>query len=135
MNERTDWIRLTHLMAGDGWGEFHLPRPGDEVLVAFEHGDPDRPVIVGCLYNNTHKLFFDLNSTNHGPELQKVFAIKDLGRNLFIMDPGKATRPKTTQLNQDQTITLYGEGATEPSSVQIGKNDDETPGLPGKGSQ
>jgi len=135
-NERTDWIRLTHLMAGNGWGEFHLPRPGDEVLVAFEHGDPDRPVIVGCLYNDKHKLFFDLNpKTTHGPKLQKVFAIKDPGGNLFIMDPGDGKSPSTKQLNKDQTITLYSEGATEPSSVQIGKNEDETPGLPGKGSQ
>ena len=134
-NERTDWIRLTHLMAGDGWGEFHLPRPGDEVLVAFEHGDPDRPVIVGCLYNDQHKLPFDLSNTTDGVNLKKLFAIKDPGGNLFIMDPGDGNSPSTKQLDKKQTITLYSEGATEPSFVQIGKNEDDTPGLPGKGSQ
>jgi type VI secretion system secreted protein VgrG len=147
VNERTDWIRLTHLMAGNGWGEFHLPRPGDEVLVAFEHGDPDRPVIVGCLYNDWHTPCFNLNTPTPIPpdtkltpaqdqekkladNLKKVFAIKDPGGNLFIMDPGTGTNPSTEQVNNHQTITLYGEGATEPSSIQIGKNDDETPGLP-----
>jgi type VI secretion system secreted protein VgrG len=136
MNERTDWIRLTHLMAGSGWGEFHLPRPGDEVLVAFEHGDPDRPVIVGCLYNNTHQLFFDFTpTTDHGPKLQKVFAIKDPGGNLFIMDPGDGKSPSTKQLNEQQTITLYSEGAKKAaSSIQIGKNAEDTPGVPKKGS-
>jgi len=136
VSERTDWIRLTHLMAGDGWGEFHLPRPGDEVLVAFEHGDPDRPIIVGCLYNDKHKLFFNLKPTTiPGPKLQKVFAIKDPGGNLFIMDPGTETKPENPTNGNAQTISLYSYAKKAPASVQIGFNDKDTPGLPGKGSQ
>ena len=130
-DERTDWIRLTHLMAGNGWGEFHLPRPGDEVLVAFEHGDPDRPVIVGCLYNDTHKMPFDLSSRNKDHvKLKKLFAIKDPGGNLFIMDPGEETSPEHPGVAKGQTISLYSPSTKHPSSVQIGQNDENWPGKP-----
>ena len=129
-NERTDWIRLTHLMAGNGWGEFHLPRPGDEVLVAFEHGDPDRPVIVGCLYNDKHAIPFDLGDTDNGANLKKLFAIKDPGGNLFIMDPGEETHAAHPESGKKQTISLRSPSTEHPSSVQIGHNAEESPGIP-----
>lgn len=46
------WIRVSQIWAGKRWGAFFWPRTGQEVLVAFEHGDPDRPVIVGSVYNS-----------------------------------------------------------------------------------
>ena len=45
------WIRVASPFAGKGWGFIAIPRIGDEVLVHFEDGDPDRPIIVGSLYN------------------------------------------------------------------------------------
>jgi type VI secretion system secreted protein VgrG len=45
------WIRVGTPWAGHGWGMIHIPRRGQEVIVAFEEGDPDRPIIVGSVYN------------------------------------------------------------------------------------
>ncbi|HBA86854.1 MAG TPA: type VI secretion system tip protein VgrG [Geobacter sp.] len=48
------WIRVSQLWAGNGWGGLHLPRVGQEVIVDFLEGDPDRPIIVGQLYNGVN---------------------------------------------------------------------------------
>ncbi len=51
-NEKSSiWIRCSQLSAGAGWGSMFIPAIGNEVVVAFEEGDPDRPVIVGRVYN------------------------------------------------------------------------------------
>jgi type VI secretion system secreted protein VgrG len=48
------WVRVGTLWAGQQWGAIHIPRIGQEVIVAFEDGDPDQPIIVGSVYNATH---------------------------------------------------------------------------------
>ena len=45
------FIRVAQGWAGKGWGAFFLPRIGQEVLVSFLDGDPDRPIITGSVYN------------------------------------------------------------------------------------
>jgi uncharacterized protein involved in type VI secretion and phage assembly len=47
------WARLATLMAGNDRGTWFVPDPGDEVLVAFEAGDPRRPYVVGSLWNGS----------------------------------------------------------------------------------
>ena len=45
------WLRVAQVWAGNGWGAFFWPRIGHEVVVIFEEGDPDQPVIIGSVYN------------------------------------------------------------------------------------
>jgi type VI secretion system secreted protein VgrG len=45
------WIRVATPWAGRQWGAIHIPRIGQEVIVDFEEGDPDRPIIIGAVYN------------------------------------------------------------------------------------
>ena len=45
------WIRNSQIHAGNGWGSISLPRVGEEVIVSFLNGDPDRPIIKGRVYN------------------------------------------------------------------------------------
>ena len=50
-NSATAWARMVTPSAGGGRGFMFMPEVGDEVLVAFEYGDPERPYIVGALWN------------------------------------------------------------------------------------
>ncbi len=45
------WVRVAHDIAGNKWGEMHIPRVGQEVIVDFLEGNPDQPIIVGSVYN------------------------------------------------------------------------------------
>jgi type VI secretion system secreted protein VgrG len=45
------WVRVAQAWAGQSWGAFFLPRIGQEVIVSFLDGDPDRPLVTGCVYN------------------------------------------------------------------------------------
>ena len=45
------WVRCEQAWAGTGWGFFWLPRIGMEVIVHFLGGDPDRPLVTGCVYD------------------------------------------------------------------------------------
>lgn len=48
------FVRVGQSWAGTGWGCTFLPRVGMEVIVTFVDGDPDCPVVTGCLYNGSH---------------------------------------------------------------------------------
>jgi len=45
------WIRFAQVWAGRKWGSMFIPRIGQEVIVDFLEGDPDRPIITGRVYN------------------------------------------------------------------------------------
>ncbi len=45
------WVRVAQIWAGKGWGGITIPRIGQEVIVEFLEGNPDRPIITGRVYN------------------------------------------------------------------------------------
>ena len=46
------WVRVAARVAGTNWGAVHVPRLGQEVLIAFQGGDIDRPLVIGSVYNS-----------------------------------------------------------------------------------
>jgi len=54
------WIRYAQPWAGNVWGSLSIPRDGQEVMVAFEQGDPDRPVALASVYNSLNMPPFEL---------------------------------------------------------------------------
>jgi len=72
-NDRSSvWMRVAQTMAGKWGGAWMLPRIGDEVLVAFVDGDPDRPLIIGSVYNAEQKPLYALpdNKTQYGIKMR-----------------------------------------------------------------
>ena len=62
------WIRVASGWAGKNWGAVHIPRIGQEVVVSFLEGDPDRPLVVGSVYNDVQMPPYGLpsNQTQSG---------------------------------------------------------------------
>ncbi len=62
------WIRVSYPWAGKNWGAVHIPRIGQEVIVDFLEGDPDRPIITGRVYNAESMVPYELpgNMTQSG---------------------------------------------------------------------
>lgn len=60
-NDKTScWLRVSSSWAGDRYGGIAIPRVGMEVLVTFLEGDPDQPLVTGCLYHAEHVVPYDL---------------------------------------------------------------------------
>ncbi|SFP54205.1 type VI secretion system secreted protein VgrG [Ectopseudomonas composti] len=62
------WVRVVLPWSGKGFGMQFIPRIGQEVIVTFIDGDPDRPLVTGCLYNGDNTLPYALpdNQTQSG---------------------------------------------------------------------
>jgi len=54
------WLRVSYSWAGDRYGGIAIPRVGMEVLVTFLEGDPDQPLVTGCLYHAEHVVPYEL---------------------------------------------------------------------------
>jgi type VI secretion system secreted protein VgrG len=90
--ESSCWLRVAQSIAGKRWGSIFIPRIGQEVLVAFEEGDPDRPIIVGSLFNarqmppytlpkhKTRTVLFKSNSTTSGGGHNEIRFEDDKGK-------------------------------------------------------
>ncbi len=63
--ESSCWVRVSQPLAGNGWGAVALPRIGQEVIVSFVNGSPDRPLVIGALYNG-------LNAAPYGLPAEKT---------------------------------------------------------------
>jgi type VI secretion system secreted protein VgrG len=62
------WVRVASPVAGKNWGAIAIPRVGQEVVVQFLEGDPDRPIIIGSVYNAEQMPPYELpaNQTQSG---------------------------------------------------------------------
>lgn len=90
------WMRVSQGMAGAKWGFLNLPRIGQEVIVSFLEGDPDRPLITGRVYNQDNmppyplptemtKSTFKTNSSKGGQGFNEIrFEDKKGSEQLFF---------------------------------------------------
>ncbi|WP_296947989.1 type VI secretion system Vgr family protein [uncultured Massilia sp.] len=64
-DKSSPFIRVAQSVAGKGFGALFLPRVGQEVVISYLNGDPDRPLVTGCVYNgdNTTPVTLPANQT------------------------------------------------------------------------
>jgi uncharacterized protein involved in type VI secretion and phage assembly len=98
----SDWMPLVQPMAGANRGFFFLPEVNDEVLVAFENGDINRPFVLGAVWNGTDAtpLTADVNVGGDGKVKQRIIKTPS-GHTLTFDDstdkPGITIVDKTTK--------------------------------------
>lgn len=115
-NDTTIWVRVVQPWSGNSWGWQFIPRVGMEVAVAFVDGDPDRPIVMGCLYNGDNKPTFPLpaektksglrtrSTTSGGTSTFSEFSIDDdKGKELVFLH---AEKDLTIEVEHDETITI-----------------------------
>lgn len=122
------WARLATMMAGANRGSFFVPDVNDEVLVAFESGDPRRPYVVGALWNgqDAPPNTMDSAGNNNTKVLRSRNGVKltlddTSGSETFIIEtPGGQ---KITLQDGAGTITIQDSNGNEiqtgPSGVTI----------------
>lgn len=104
------WMRVSQVHAGKGWGAVDLPRVGEEVIVEFLEGNPDRPIINGRVYNAQNTPPFRLdganNATNKTRRGNMTKTYKGGGFNEMSMDdtPGKEQLRMNAQYNMDTNV-------------------------------
>lgn len=87
------WIRVSQLWAGAGWGAMFIPRIGQEVVVDFVEGDPDRPIITGRVYHGTNTPPYDLPDDKTKSTIMSRTTPNGLTANELVMeDKAGATR-------------------------------------------
>ncbi len=126
--DRSCWVRVSQTWAGSKWGAIHIPRVGQEVIVDFLEGDPDRPIITGRVYNNSQPVPYTLpeNKTQSGIKSRSTpqggpdnfneirFEDKKGSEELHI----QAERDQSTHVKRNQSISVDGD-----RSVSVGGNE------------
>lgn len=106
------WVRVASPWAGKGWGAVSIPRIGSEVVVEFLDGDPDRPIVVGCVHNAQQTPPFDLPDAGIQMGMKTRSSPNGGGYNEISMTDTKGKEAVTVHAQYDMT-TSVGNDATE----------------------
>ncbi|MFN8507095.1 MAG: VgrG-related protein [Dehalococcoidia bacterium] len=138
----TGWVRIASPMAGNGRGLMILPEVNDEVLVVFEHGDLNQPIVVGSLWNGADKPPLEQHSVavNGGNVEQRILKTR-AGHTILLNDKSgeeaihiidKSTKNKVLIDTASKTITVEAEDKIILKAKNIDITATETINIQGK---
>ncbi|MDI3382280.1 type VI secretion system Vgr family protein [Xenophilus aerolatus] len=144
-NEKsTCWVRVSQPWAGKGWGGYFMPRIGQEVIVDFLNGDPDRPIVIGRMYNDDQPIpyksptqsGFKTRSTPGGDSTtgnEIMFEDKKGAENINIhaeLDMSRSVeRDDSTTVDRDQSVTVKRDQKNHVErdrTTTVNRNDTQT---------
>ncbi|PTL75695.1 type VI secretion system Vgr family protein [Vitiosangium sp. GDMCC 1.1324] len=111
------WVRVSQTWGGPAWGALYVPRIGQEVVVRFLEGNPDRPLIAGTVYNGSNPTPYALpddktkstlkSASSPGSEGFNESRIEDAagGEELFVH--GQKDEDLVTENDKDQEVRGY----------------------------
>jgi type VI secretion system secreted protein VgrG len=99
-------IRVSQPWAGKKWGHQFIPRIGMEVVVEFLEGDPDRPLVIGCVYNGDNKTPFVLPSKKNISGVVSDSTKGHHGHNFFTFDDTKGNETVFLHAEKDYQLQV-----------------------------
>lgn len=119
------WVRVAQIWAGNGYGTMFIPRVGMEVVVDFLEGDPDRPIVVGCVYNGPNVPPLDLPNESTRTTIKTLSSKGGGGFNELRFEDKKDSEEIFVHAQKDLQLRT-GNNRTEAiacdSNLTIGKN-------------
>jgi type VI secretion system secreted protein VgrG len=102
------WIRVATTWAGKEWGAIRLPRMGQEVIVDFLEGDPDRPIVVGSVYNAQQMPPFSLpgNRTQSGVKSRSSLGGSPANFNEIRLEDKKGSELVVIHAEKDKNVSV-----------------------------
>ena len=127
------WVRVSQLWAGTKWGGIHIPRIGQEVVVSFLEGDPDRPLITGSVYNANCMPPYTVptNKTQSGIKSRSTLEGSADNFNEIRMEDKKGSEELYIQAEKDENILVKnnkGETVGNNETISIGNDREESVG-------
>jgi hypothetical protein len=114
--ETTYWARIAMPMGGNDRGTYFLPEADDQLLVVFEHGDIDRPIVIGALWSKKQEVVeVNANGKNDVKLIKSraghriIFDDKDGAEKLTIVDKTKKNKIVLDSANKVVTIECAGD--------------------------
>ncbi len=98
------WVRVSQLWAGEGWGAMFIPRIGQEVIVDFIEGDPDRPIITGRVYNAVNMPPYGLDGEKTKSTIKSNSSKGGGGSNEYRFEDKKGSEEIYQHAQKDLTI-------------------------------
>ncbi len=100
------WIRVAQNWAGNRWGGIHIPRIGMEVIVDFLEGDPDQPIIIGCVYHGNNRPPYDLPAEKTKSTIKSDSSLGGGGSNEIRFEDKKGSEEVYLHGQKDWTIAI-----------------------------
>jgi type VI secretion system secreted protein VgrG len=99
-------IRVAQVWASKKWGGIFIPRVGMEVVVEFLDGDPDRPLVVGCVYNGDNKVPYDLPDNKTVAGWKSDSTKGGNGYNELVFEDKKNAEDIRLHAQRDNSVTI-----------------------------
>ena len=114
---KTDWIPVMTPYGGNAYGAYHLPSAGNFVVIGFEQGNTNRPVVLGCIWNQDNPIPGDTANEKNSRILWKsrsgyTFFVEEEEKKVSFSDPeGKntlvwSTEEKSLTVDVEEKIVL-----------------------------
>lgn len=112
-DKRSCWMRVAQLWSGPGWGAQFIPRIGMEVVVEFLEGDPDKPIVVGAVYNGGNRFPYKLPDNNTQSGLKSDSSKGHGGYNEFMFEDKKDSEKIRMHAEKDHDVVIRNSETTE----------------------